>query len=61
MILTMAILYHFGLDVEQEWKGITPGSICAMSGFSVLVAAEINAEIEYEARGGKVPGEKIAG
>jgi membrane protein len=30
MILAMAILYYFALDVEQEWRWITPGSLWAV-------------------------------
>jgi membrane protein len=33
MILATAILYYFALDVEREWKWITPGSICAAIGW----------------------------
>jgi membrane protein len=36
MILTVAILYYFAPDVEQKWKWITRGSICAVLGWIVV-------------------------
>ena len=35
LILAMAMLYYFAPDVEQEWKWITPGSVCAVLGWVV--------------------------
>jgi membrane protein len=35
LILAMAMLYYFAPDVEQEWKWITPGSVCAVVGWLV--------------------------
>jgi membrane protein len=33
LILAMAMLYYLAPDVEQDWKWITPGSVCAVLGW----------------------------
>jgi membrane protein len=36
MSVAIAILYYFAPDVEQQWKWITPGSICAVVGWILV-------------------------
>jgi membrane protein len=33
LIVALAVLYYFAPDVEQQWRWITPGSICAVIGW----------------------------
>jgi membrane protein len=33
LIVALAVLYYFAPDVEQQWRWITPGSVCAVVGW----------------------------
>jgi membrane protein len=33
LIVALAVLYYFAPDVEQQWRWITPGSVCAVIGW----------------------------
>jgi membrane protein len=33
LIMALAALYYFAPDVEQQWRWITPGSVCAVIGW----------------------------
>jgi membrane protein len=57
LIVAMAMLYYFGPDVEQEWKWITPGSVCAVIGWlltSLGFAIYVNRFGSYNATYGSI-------
>lgn len=35
LIVALAILYYFAPDVQQKWRWITPGSVCAVIGWII--------------------------
>src|SRR4030095_676706 len=45
LMVALALVYSFAADVEQQWKGVTPGAVCAVLatllvslGFSLYVS-----------------------
>jgi membrane protein len=57
LVVATALVYYFAPDVEQEWKWITPGSICAVLGWllaSLGFAFYVNRFGSYNATYGSI-------
>jgi membrane protein len=57
LVVATALVYYFAPDVEQEWKWITPGSVCAVLGWllaSLGFAFYVNRFGSYNATYGSI-------